>query len=245
VTRLAVAAVMICVALVGREALAQAPAADDTIRTDSVRQGSEPSRRTRPPIIEGLVLMPVAPASLVFLVDKTEQDFPPLGFWESRLAAHVAGGVAFAYSEGDTWAYSASVEILTHGIYGEVRSEYFRLPEYYYYRTVRVGYLLHPVPEVAGGVTLGYRDARRVSGHSGLEIGLPFITGSREWWLRYEAAYVMSTKAASWNYRFQGELLIRGGPLYVGAAVEGKTLPLRAGSKVSSIPVTLVVGVRP
>jgi hypothetical protein len=125
-----------------------------------------------------------------------------------------------------------------------VRSEHFRLPEYYHYRTVRLGYLAHPVPEVAGGMTLGYRDARGVSGHSGLEIALPFITGSREWWLRYEAAYVISTKMASWNYRFQGERLIRGGPFYVGAAVEGKTLPLRPGSKVSSIPITLVLGVR-
>jgi hypothetical protein len=213
-------------------------------------QAVEPNDSSRvtprpPPIIEGLFLMPVAPGALAFLLRKEPgPEFPPLGYWTGRVAAHIAGGPAFADSAGETWAYSAGVEALIRGIYAEVRNEHFRLPQHIEYRTARLGYLIHPLPEIAGGVTLGYRDARGVSGHRGMEIGFPFITGSRNFWLRYDAAYVMSRKMVSWSYRMQAEYVVRGGPLYIGLNVEAKTLPLRIGSKVSSVPVAVVVGVR-
>lgn len=206
---------------------------------------SEMVEVSSPRVIEALFLMPIAPAAVVLLIDKPapEYAFPPLGFWSRPLAATIMGGVALAYSDDETWAYSASVEMLIRGIYVEARNEHFRLPEHYEYRTIRAGYFLHPVPEAAGGITIGYRDARGIAGHSGLEVGFPFITGAEHWWLRYEAAYVMS-RTPSWNYRFHAEKLLGDGPFYVGLNVEGKTLPLREGSKVASIPIVLSVGVR-
>ena len=215
-------------------ALGQAPVPNDSGRI--VRRGQ--------PFVEALLLMPVAPAGLVLLVDTANLEFPPLGFWAKRVAAYVTGGPAFADSAGETWAYSAGVEILARGFYAEARNEHFRLPHHIEYRTVRVGYLVHPVPETAGGVTIGYRDARGAQGHEGVEIGFPLITGSRSFWMRYEASYVISKTMQSWNYRMQAEYVFRGGPLYIGANVEAKTLPLRTGSKVSSIPLVVLVGVR-
>jgi hypothetical protein len=194
--------------------------------------------------MRALLLMPVAPGGMILLMDTSNLEFPPLGFWDGRIAAHVTGGPAFADSAGATWAYSAGVEILARGFYVEARNEHFRLPQHIEYRTVRLGYLLHPVPEAAGGITVGYRDARGVDDHEGIEVGFPFVTGGRKFWLRYEAGYVISKEMQSWNYRLQGEYVVRGGPLYIGATVEAKTLPLRTGSKVSAVPVVVVVGVR-
>ncbi len=226
-------ALLILAGGLGTHALAQA------LPNDSAR--IEPRR---PPFVRALLLMPVAPAGLILLMDTTNREFPPLGFWAGRLAAHVTGGPAFADSAGETWAYSAGVEILARGFYAEARNEHFRLPQHIEYRTVRLGYLLHRVPEAAGGVTIGYRDARGAHGHGGVEIGFPLITGSRNFWLRYDASYVISKETPSWNYRMQAEYVVRGGPVYIGANVEAKTLPLRNGSKVSSVPLAVVVGVR-
>lgn len=225
-----------------RRALAQTP--PDTVK-DSIRGDSGRVGPIHPPLQPALVMLAVAPPALVLLMDRKRKGDPPvLGFWRDHFAVHVAGGAALAYSAGPTWAYSASLEVLTRGVYAELRSEHFRLPEYYSYRTVRVGYLVNPRPTVATGMTLGYRDARRVSGHRGVEIGLPFVAGNRRRWVRLETAYVVSTRGASWNYRWQGEWLVAGGPLYAGVNMEGKTLPLRTGSKVSSVPIALLLGVR-
>jgi hypothetical protein len=189
--------------------------------------------------------MPVSPGAVAFFLRKEPgPEFPPLGFWERRVAAHVSSGSGVARSDSNSFAYSAGVEILFRGIYAELRTEHFELPHRIEYRTARLGYLIHPLPEVAGGVTLGYRDARGIRGHRGMEVAFPYIMGSRTWWLRYEAAYVFSSEMVSWSYRMQAEFLVRGGPWYLGFNVEAKSLPLRVGSKVTSVPISVIAGIR-
>lgn len=236
-------AATIALALLGTRAVAQAPQAD-TLQSDSASKTA--ASPIHPPVFPAIVMAAVAPPSLLLLRDKTpDAPVPTLGFLQDHVTAYVTGGVTYAFSsDTNTWAYSAGVQILRRRLYGEVRSEYFVLPQYYYYRTLRIGYFFSPRSDLAAGVTLGYRAARRVAGHSGVEIGLPFIAGHERRWLRVETAYVVSRRAPSWNFRWQAEWLINGGPLYVGMNIEGKTLPLRPGSKVSSVPIALVLGLR-
>lgn len=228
-------AVTLATSALGGRALAQPVEPNDTTRA-TIRPA---------PLMEGMLLMPIAPGAAAFLLKREPgPQLAPLGYWDKRVSAHVAGGPAFADTSGETSAYSAGVEVLVRGWYAEVRNEHFRLPEHIEYRSARLGYLIHPVPEVAGGVTVGYREARGVRGHSGAELAFPFVAGSRTWWLRYEAAYVMGKEMVSWSYRMQAEFLFRGGPLYWGLNVEAKSLPLSIGSKVMAVPVALLVGVR-
>lgn len=239
----ATAAAIITAAPLAQRAVAQTP--PDTIPPDSTVRDSARVGPIHPPWQPALVMLAAAPPGLVLLMNKKSKGDPPvLGFWKDHVAAHVAGGVALAYSDSNSWAYSASLEVLERGFYGELRTEHFRLPEYYSYRTIRIGYLTNPRPTVATGVTLGYRDTRRVSRHRGVEVGLPFVVGNRRRWVRLETAYVMSMRRSSWNFRWQGEWLVAGGPLYVGVNMEAKTLPLSTGSKVSSVPIAVLVGVR-
>jgi hypothetical protein len=239
-----VVAIAVAILPLAAAAVAQAPVPNDSVIVGLPADDSARFNR-RPPMVEGMLLMPIAPGALALLLRKEPgPELPPLGFWERRLAVHAAVGGGVARSDSNTCAYSAGVEILLRGIYAEARTEHFLFPKHIEYRTARLGYLFHPLPEAAGGITLGYRDAQGIPAHDGLEVAFPFVTGSRTWWLRYEAAYVFSRDTPSWSYRMQAEFLIRGGPLYAGLNVEAKSLPLRTGSKVFSIPLSVIVGVR-
>lgn len=54
----------------------------------------------------------------------------------------------------------------------------------------------------------------------------------------------MFSETPRWSYRMQADFMIRDGPLYMGLNVEAKSLPLRFGSKVLSIPIAVIVGMR-
>lgn len=164
-----------------------------------------------------ILVVPSAALALMVPVDTTESTF-----WEGRVSAYVTGG--FSWQEEQEGVQSANVELLWNGIYGAVRVENFELPRHFQYQSVRGGYLLHPKRGVAGGVTVGYRRAPQDRSHQGVEIGFPVFTGSRKGTLRLEPTYVFAPGGVSWNYRFQGDYPISGGPLFFGLCMEAKTV---------------------
>jgi len=184
----------------------------------------------------------LAPAAILYFADIPERPEPSrLPCWRDHASIYVAGGRGATPDDEslDHWAGSASFEVLRRGFIAEARVEHFRVPEYLQYRTARVGRLSHPLPVIAGGVTIGYREVRGPRAHDGLEIGFPFIAGHRAWWMRFETAYVLSTRQSSWNYRLQSEWLLGRGPFIVGFAAELQAWEIRRRGRLS--PGTLAV----
>jgi hypothetical protein len=168
-----------------------------------------------------------------------------LGFWRDHGSLYATGGLgATGRGEGlgASGTGSAGVELLRRGIVAEARVEQFRVPERLQYRTVRVGRLGQPAAMVAAGVTLGYRDARGSRAHEGVEVGFPFVAGRQREWLRFEAAYVVSHRQSSWNYRLQGERLIGRGPFFAGMNVELKAWEIRRHGELSHGTLALLFG---
>jgi hypothetical protein len=163
----------------------------------------------------GGMLVMMAAATLVILsapgpfVSVTNPDTTHLGFADNHWALYVAGGPLSGSRGGNDfwgWAYSASFEVLTKGVYSELRTENFHLNNnHVQFWTIRGGYLFRPKPAVAGGVTIGYRYAGR-SSQNAVEVGFPLVVGSRRGWMRLEPTYIISSQGVSWNYRWQSEL---------------------------------------
>ncbi len=209
----------------------------DSATADSVHRVT--SRYQGPHALQGaLYSLVLAPAGILYFIETPVRAEPSrLGFWKDHVSLYLAGGDASSSADSvaplQTLAGSASVEVLKGGFLIEARLEHFRVPEPLRYTTVRVGRLSHPRPEVAGGVTLGYRHVRGPRAHDGLEIGFPFIAGGPGGWVRMEAAYVVSLKQSSWNYRLQWERLLGRGPFFVGANLELKAGEIRRRGELS------------
>jgi hypothetical protein len=104
------------------------------------------------------------------------------------------------------------------------------------------GRLTHPHPALAGGVTLGYRAVRGPRAHDGLEVAFPFVGGGLRGWVRAEAAYVVSLKQSSWNYRLQGERLLGRWPVFAGFCVDLKAWEIRRRGKLSHGTLAVLLG---
>lgn len=98
-------------------------------------------------------------------------------------------------------AATAAAEIVLRNVYADLHVEQYWWggDERIRLWDARVGYLFQPVSDIAGGVTVGYRDASGAPdgwGVEGVEIGLPIVFGAcREWgscWLLWEPTYVIS-----------------------------------------------------
>jgi hypothetical protein len=216
------------------------------VPTDSLRRDST---RVQHPhgMLAALYMLLIAPAGIVYVVETPPRPEPTrLGFWKDHMSLHFAGGDASSNADSvaplRTWAGSASVEVLAGGFLAEARVEHFGVPDPLRYTTLRVGRLSHPRPEVAGGVTLGYRHVRGPRPHDGLEIGFPFIGGGPGGWVRFETTYVISLRQSSWNYRLQWERLLGRGPFFVGANLELKAWEIRRRGELSHGVLGILVG---
>jgi hypothetical protein len=187
-----------------------------------------------------------APSGLLKIAEQdTAQHGGPLGYWNDHVSFYVTGGLASGHDGpilGASWTGSGNLEVLWRSTFAEARMEQFRLLDHVEYRTVRVGRLFHPDARMAGGVTLGYRSVRNLRAHEGVEIGFPFIYGGRNTWTRFEAAYVLSEKQSSWNYRLQWERRVGRGPFIVGCNVELKSWEIRNHGQLSHGMFAIVLG---
>jgi hypothetical protein len=188
--------------------------------------------------------MLVAPSSILLSDALTNPAETELAFWQDHVSASVSGGPAFDQYDHTAWAHSANVEVLRHGVYAAARVENINLPTHYQYRTVRAGYLVHPKPALAGGVTLGFRSVPADRTQEGIEIAFPLFIGAPNGSMLLEPAYVISPSRVSWSYRYQGEVAIGSGPFFAGFDYEAKTLPLRWGSHITSQGMALLIGVK-
>ena len=93
----------------------------------------------------------------------------------------------------------------------------------------------------SGGVTIGYQRAPRDWTQEGPEVAFPLVIGNSRVRLRPEASYVLSAKRVNISYRCQADARIFGGPLWVGADFELKSVreptPFTGG-------ISLVLGIR-
>jgi hypothetical protein len=159
-----------------------------------------------------------------------------------HVSAYVTGGGSWI--EGQTWAYSASIEVLENGWYAEMRVETFHLPNHFQYQSLSGGYLFRPKGGVAGGATIGYRRASRDRTQRGVMISFPLLVDGGDGTARLESMYVFSPSGVNWNYRFLGEFPIGDGPFSLGLSIEAKALPLERRTKLFASSFALLMGVR-
>jgi hypothetical protein len=153
---------------------------DSGARADSARADS--TRAVSPnhgPIALAVAAFVAVPSALLLLPGvECSPDTARLGFWRPRVvSAFVTGrgavGGADADEEGGT--LSADMEVLWRGVYAAGRLEHFHLPARLQSRSAWVGYLIRPTRAVAGGVTLGYREAHGRRLPEGVEVGFPVM----------------------------------------------------------------------
>jgi hypothetical protein len=220
------------------------PARPDSVPTDTL-----PPKSAVPPGHGGLlfamaaftVVSAVAPSAFTTLTtaDTTRQLGSPT---KDHVSAYLT--VGGSWIEGQTWAYSGSVEVLKRGWYAEMRVETFHLPRHFQYQSFSGGYLFRPKRGAAGGVTFGYRRASRDPAQRGVMIGFPLIVDGTDGTLRLEPTYVFSPSGVDWNYRFLAELAIGDSPFSWGLSVDAKALPLERRSKLFTSALALMLGGR-
>jgi len=245
--------------LPGRPAWAQTPARD-TVDRDSANRDSVPpnpaprdsarraaGRYVGPHGLQGVIYgLVLAPAWIPQFLDPPAPGAPTrLGYWRDHASLSFAGGGA-ATPEDEGWAGSAAFEVLRGCLIAEARLEHFRLnvgpPVALQYRSARVGRLSRPNPGIAAGVMLGYRDVRGPRAHDGVEVAFPFIGGGPAGWVRLEAAYVVSLRQSSWNYRAQWQRRLGGGPFFAGLDLELKAWEIRRRGELSHATLGAVFG---
>jgi hypothetical protein len=219
----------------------------DSLPPDSIRGGPIHDPRMYLMVYAGIFVLPVvlvtAPAPLAKWWG--EPGRTAMAFLDDHWAAYVSVGGYF--HRGQTWAHSASLEVLRKSVHAELHVEDFWRPRHVRYFTLRAGYLWHPRRRAAGGVTLGYVHADRDPAQRGLEIGVPLFVGSSSGTMRLEPTYVLSSSGLLWSGRLQLEFHIPGGPYFVGANMVGKSLQLRSDPSrddLAARAVTLLFGTR-
>lgn len=218
----------------------------DSVPSDSARPRSVRDKGHPHAMQAALYAALFAPAAIAYIAEERRREPSRLGFWRDHASLYLAGGGGVANAaNGDCLtrvAAAAAIEILMRGFLVEARVEHFAVPEYLRYRSLRVGRLRHPDPAMAAGITVGYRDVSGPRAHDGVEIGFPFVAGGRTRWLRMEAAYVMSFRQSSWNYRLQGERLLGDGPFFVGLGVDLKAWEIRRHGELSHATLMMSFG---
>ena len=163
------------------------------------------------------------------------------------LSRRADDGVAFT-AEGrvigdtaQTGGHSENLQWSWHGTFVELRLATWYIPQTFQYQTVRVGRFVQPNSVLSGGVTIGYQRAPRDWTQEGPEVAFPLVIGNERVRLRPEASYVLSAKRVNISYRCQADARIFGGPLWVGADFELKSVreptPFTGG-------ISLVLGIR-
>jgi len=196
-------------------------------------------------IAGGMVVFALAPPAFLLLPTKPDTTLPNLGFMANHFGAYATGGLAYRSApEGEShygWMHSASIEALWNRLYGEARFEAFDVADHVQFWTVGAGYLFQPLPNMAGGFTLGYRWAHGDDVQDAVEVGLPLVWGREVAAGRFEPTYVISSRGVSWNYRLRLDLDIGRSPFVAGTCFDIK--PLRQGGGYHAT-FTLLLGVR-
>lgn len=214
---------------VPRASLAQQPeerpdsAATDSLRRDSVRSYAHDPRMFAMMLV-GIPVLALAPGLGVVFAAPVDTSIRLTRLLEDHISVHVTGGRS-GKKDGQTWAYSGSVELLRKHWYAEMRVENFHLPKHFQYQSISGGYLVRAKRGIAAGVILGYRFAPRDRGQEGVAVGFPYWIDLGRGTMLLEATYVISPPGPSWNYRGQFEFPLGDGPLSWGFSVEAKTLP--------------------
>jgi hypothetical protein len=189
--------------------------------------------------------LPFAPALAVFAFDTTDTTTfagGPLPWNDFRLSAYSTTGIGTSDTITNA-TYSANLELSVHGTYTSVRLERFANPVGIQYLTVRAGLTAHRAHNYVGGMTLGYRDGRGVGSHSGLEVAFPLIVGGPRRRVRFETSHLIR-RGVFWNYRVQADWRLRGGPLFIGAEVDGHDMAVRRGGRIGPGSAAIMLGVR-
>jgi hypothetical protein len=147
-----------------------------------------------------------APPLLIPLLDvPCEQQGSSLGFWTQNVSVSLSPGYLTNGDQKHAGAYDGgghigSIEFLVHGFYGEFRIERYSIEDDVTLRTYRLGYLTHPLPRIATGLTFGYRQGPNIQElweTTGIELGLPIIYAFGESrqsaWIRWEPTYVVTS----------------------------------------------------
>jgi len=181
----------------------------------------------------------VAPSALLLMPGACFGDDQPLGFWRDHVSGFATAGGMVSGSRV-AFAHSAGVEVFALGGYGEVRLDRFHTSGGVSMFDVRAGYLIHPSPGTAGGVTVGWRNAPDVpdgcSG-SGLLIGFPIIMAAcgerRPCWVQWEPAYLVSGHGLGFTPRLRMEVPLAHTPLLARVDMEAKVMKKRDPLSVS------------
>jgi hypothetical protein len=148
----------------------------------AVAEDSAGARSARPVSPEGGMAMAFyslafAPAAITAIHGVGCEDTGRVVFWRDHVAAYVDGGASLAGTHG-AFARSAEVEAFVRGVYLDARGAEYQYADRTRTWEARIGYLVNPVPPLAGGVTVGYRGADdQPDGWAtrGLEVGFPLI----------------------------------------------------------------------
>jgi hypothetical protein len=187
-----------------------------------------------------------APSALLLMPEACLHADQPLGFWRDHVSGYLTGAATFSGSRV-AFAHSAGVEVFALGGYSELRLDRYHLSGGVSMFDVRAGYLIHPSPGTAGGVTVGWRQVSdRPDGWSGggLLVGFPiFIAGCEgphPCWLQWEPAYMISGGGLGFTPRFRLAVPIPRTPLLGRLDLEAKGM-----RKADPVSVSLGFGLRP
>ena len=229
---------LVALSLVSTQAVAQR----DSTRVDTATADSERIQCIECAGYLGLVSVAAfffAPAAILLTQSYLRPDYDLSRPAEDGFALAAEGRVIGDTAQ--TGGHSESVEWSRHGAHVELRLATWYIPRIFQYQTIRVGRFVRPTDLLSGGVTVGYQRAPRDWTQEGPEVAFPLTIGNGRARLRPEASYVLSAKRVNISYRCQADARLFGGPLWVGADFELKSVrnptPFTGG-------ISLVLGIR-
>lgn len=175
-------------------------------------------------------------------------DDPRVATIRDHVALFVGGGGLVTGDWKGGPAGSVNLEAVLRGVYLDVHGEEYRFTgDRVRLWDARVGYLFSPVRTMAGGVTLGYRDADGAPGDwgvRGVEVGLPLAVGfgpdPMPVTLQWEPTYVFSRGHVRVSPRARIDVGLPRKPFVVRLDIDSKGVRSR-----NPFVATLSLGVRP
>jgi hypothetical protein len=240
--------VPILAATLAGPAAAQEPAAPrrcDEAWSDSVSHDMSRKYGPHGPLMAFFAAFYLAPSALL-LMPTCFDDEHELGFWRDHVSVNATGGLMVSDWHGAA-AHSAGLEVLALGAYAEVRLDRYHRSDRVETWDARAGYLIHPYRSVAGGVTVGWREAPDVpDGWSGggVLIGFPIVVAAcgerRPCWVQWEPIYMISDRGLGFTPRLRLAVPIPRTPLLGRLDLEAKGM-----RKKDPLSVSLGFGLRP
>jgi hypothetical protein len=221
-------------------AMAQEPPRDCAPVPDSSRVlRSAPGR-----LLQTMTLFIVAPSALLLLAENPcpDEDDPRPASWRNYVAVYGTGGFAVTGDWRGGVASAGGVELMVRGVYAEARVDRYGISDGVRMWDARAGYLVRPFPEVAGGVTVGYRQVRDAPDawtQGGVMVGFPFVlAGCSErnpCWFHWEPTYLLTGDGLAVSPRARVDVSVPRTPLV--ARLEFESRGVRHGD-----PMALSIG---